>query len=457
MRTGAVTDDRPMTLHATAKLPTDQGRGIAPRRTPPPPWEIVRPPHWPVIEDMHRSKQRILFIAEAVTLAHVARLVGLARSLASDQYEICLACDPRYNDLIGDLPFPVVPVQTIPSAQFFQALAHGRAIYSTGDLIGYVEEELRLFDTFRPDVVVGDFRLSLDISAKVHGTPYVTITNAYWSPYAKLRFPVPDIPLARILGVPLAQKLFDWARPFAFALHALPLNRTRRKYGLASLSHDLRQVYTHADYTLYADIAEIVPTSPLPKNHRFIGPVPWSPSRPPPNWWDSLPADRPIVYVTLGSSGPGSLLPVVLAALADLPLTVIAATAGRMEPGAVPGNARIAEFLPGEQAAERARMVICNGGSPTSYQGLLAGKPIVGIASNLDQYLNMSLMESAGAGMLLRSGKASPAAVRQAVMAVLDNQAMAARAENLKSVILNYRAGQALETVLHQIMGTQRA
>ena len=111
MRTGAVTDDRPMTLHATAKLPTDQGRGIAPRRTPPPPWEIVRPPHWPVIEDMHRSKQRILFIAEAVTLAHVARLVGLARSLASDQYEICLACDPRYNDLIGDLPFPVVPVQ----------------------------------------------------------------------------------------------------------------------------------------------------------------------------------------------------------------------------------------------------------------------------------------------------------------------------------------------------------
>ena len=37
------------------------------------------------------TKPRILFLAEAVTLAHVARAVALARSLDPDQYGVHLA------------------------------------------------------------------------------------------------------------------------------------------------------------------------------------------------------------------------------------------------------------------------------------------------------------------------------------------------------------------------------
>jgi UDP:flavonoid glycosyltransferase YjiC (YdhE family) len=143
----------------------------------------------------------------------------------------------------------------------------------------------------------------------------------------------------------------------------------------------------------------------LPTSHQYIGPVLWSPTVEPPAWWDSLPTDRPIVYVTLGSSGRSDLLEVVLQALAGLPVTVIAATAGRIDPKTVPPNAFVADYLPGEEAASRAAVVICNGGSPTTQQALAAGKPVIGIASNLDQHLNMAAIERRGrASSFARSG-----------------------------------------------------
>lgn len=42
-------------------------------------------------------RRRILFVAEAVTLAHVVRPFALAQSLDPSRYEVHFACDPRYN------------------------------------------------------------------------------------------------------------------------------------------------------------------------------------------------------------------------------------------------------------------------------------------------------------------------------------------------------------------------
>ena len=63
--------------------------------------------------------------------------------------------------------------------------------------------------------------------------------------------------------------------------------------------------------------------------------------------------------------------------------------------------------------------MICNGGSTTGYQALAAGRPVLGIAANLDQYLAMTAIENAGAGVLLRAGTLTAAAVRRAVTDLL--------------------------------------
>jgi UDP:flavonoid glycosyltransferase YjiC (YdhE family) len=360
-------------------------------------------------------RPRILFVSEAVTLAHLARPIVLAQELDPACYEVVLASDPRYRALLPDLTIQFRAIRTISSERFLEALARGRPLFDAETLREYVREDLEVIEETSPDLVVGDLRLSLAISARVAGVPYLTITNVYWSPYARLRFPMPELPLTKWVGVPLAKALFGIVRPWAFAYHTRPLNRVRREYGLSHLGLDLRRIYTEADHTLYADIPEFVPMVGLPANHHFLGPILWSPSVEFPPWWDDVPQDHPVIYVTLGSSGRSDLLAVVLEALADLPVTVLASTAGRVRLSAIPSNARVAAFLPGENAAARARLVVCNGGSPTTQQALTVGTPVLGLVSNMDQHLNMGAVQRLRAGELLRAESATISSIRAAV------------------------------------------
>ena len=239
-------------------------------------------------------------------------------------------------------------------------------------------------------------------------------------------------PLTDLLPIPLAQALFRAVRPLAFAAHTIPLNRVRKEFGLPGLGPDLRRVYTDADHVLYADIPGDVPTPGLPPNHHFLGPLLWSPAVDPPDWWADVPGDRPILYVNLGSSGRADLLPMVLDALADRPVSVLAASLDQPRPATVPPNAWIAPYLPGREAASRSSLVLCNGGSPATQQALSVATPVIGMATNMDQHLNMQSVQRLGAGLALRSDRLTPSAIRSAVARIMDNPAYAASAHNVQ-------------------------
>ena len=398
------------------------------------------------------SKKRILFFAEAVTLAHVARPLVLAQALNPDLYDIYLACDPRFDQLFPDLPFPCRTIQSIPCESFIRALAAGRPVYDTKTLRDYVTEDLAVIEEMSPDLVVGDFRLSLAVSTPLSGVPYMTISNAYWSPYAKQRYMVPELPVTRVIGVVAAQALFRLVHPVAFALHTIPLNRVRREHGLAHLGWDLRRIYTWADHTLYADVPALIPTQDLPANHHYIGPVLWSPGLPSPDWWDKVPSDKPLVYVTLGSSGRSDLVPAVLQALADMPVILIAATAGRVSVGKVPDNVFLADYLPGDVAVARSQLVVCNGGSPTTQQALAQGRPVLGIPSNLDQHLNMAAVRRQGAGESIRSEQASARKIRETARKILDTPIYAQAATRLAREFSNFHAPSRFATLVKAVI-----
>jgi UDP:flavonoid glycosyltransferase YjiC (YdhE family) len=376
--------------------------------------------------------RRILFVAEAVTLAHVARTFVLARSLRRNRFDVHLAWDARFNALLGEMTCPFHPLQSLPTEEFLRRLSRSLPMHDAGTLRSYVRDDLATIETVKPDLIVGDFRLSLAVSARIAGVPLVTVANAYWSPFRRETFVFPeyDYPLSRIVGQAVALRLFPVLRPLAFATHTAPLNAVLREHGLTPIGHDVRTMYTHGDLTAYADIPELVPTENLPPSHRYIGAVLWSPAVPFPPWWHELAADKPIVYVTLGSSGEAPLLPRVLEALADLPITVIASTAGRIATRNAPTNARIAEFLPGIEAARRAALVICNGGSPTTYQALAAGTPVLGLVSNnMDQHLNMAAVRRVGAGEVLRGRDVDCRCIRETALTILQTADYAAAAK----------------------------
>src|SRR5439155_8591453 len=114
--------------------------------------------------------------------------------------------------------------------------------------------------------------------------------------------------------------------------------------------------------------------------------------------------------------------------LASLGRTVVVATAGHRFELPRRDKLWIADFLPGEAIAAKACVVICNGGSPTSQQALFHGVPMIGIASTLDQYLNMDYVEQFGAGTLLRADRASAGTVRDATRRTINDQELRRRA-----------------------------
>jgi len=365
---------------------------------------------------MREQMKHLLFFAEAVTLAHIARCITLANELHnSGDYIVSIAADSRYDEVIGSVPFQRIPLHSISSQYFAKKLANGLPIYNVQTLTDYVNEDLIIIDEVKPDFIIGDFRLSLAISSRIKEVPYATVTNAYWSPYADIKYPIPEIPLTKFFGVAIAQIIFDMVRPFVFKLHTLAFNKVCKKFRQPSLGYDLREVYTHADYTFYADIENFIPMTSLPKNHFFIGPVLWSAKVALPVWWEALPSDKPFIFVTLGSSGDSSLLPMLLETLSQMPVTVLCVTAKKTILEKVYSNVFVSEFLPAERVVKKADIVICNGGSPMVYQSIVENKFIIGLPSNLDQYLMMTSSQTAGFGELIRAGKVNSDSIKQAV------------------------------------------
>jgi UDP:flavonoid glycosyltransferase YjiC (YdhE family) len=352
---------------------------------------------------------RILFFGEAVTLAHVARPMTLAAGLGSLGHHCAIAAAPAYDRFLRHGAWDYIPIHSLASKDFLQALATGRPHHDYALLKGYIAEDLQVIQAFKPDVVIGDFRLSLGISARLAKVPYAALVNAYWSPLASQALPIPALPITGILPIWLAQGLMDRLGSLPTRGHCAPINRLRREHGLPEVGNSLRSAYSDADFYLYPDIEALFDLGPtLPDNHAFLGPVHWEPSNATPDWWDDLDESAPIVYVSLGSSGRASDLQMALDALADLPVQVMAsAPALPAQTLRVPANTRVAEFLPGAKATKRSALVVTNGGSLSVNQALTAGVPVIGIASNMDQLLNMRPVEQMGLGRMLRGDRAS--------------------------------------------------
>lgn len=376
-------------------------------------------------------RRRLLFVAESVTLAQVVRLLALARDLDEAEYEVHFACAEFDPIAFVDAPFTRWPISCVDKRATLRAVERGERAYDLDALTRYCDEELELFRRIEPDLVLGDFRLSLSVSARQARVPYAALINAYWSPYLeRASFPVPDHPIVNLIGAERAARYLPQALPLAFRHFAAPVNALRERCGMAPLP-GLLEVLTDADFTLYPDVPELYPMPSRPASHRFLGYVPWAPAGTLPPELEDARSGRPVIYATLGSSGRVAVLPALLEAVRGLPVRVLLATAERVKPGNLPENVQVSDFVPGHLAARAARFVICNGGSSTGYQALAEGRPLLGIPSNMDQYLAMQAIEGAGAGVTVRSGSASPKALRAAIIRLLEDGTLHASAARL--------------------------
>ncbi len=192
-------------------------------------------------------------------MAHFVRPLVLAEAVDSSLYEIHFFAPAAFSMYLKNKPFTVGTLQTMPGDRFLANIARGAPPFSPAVIREYIRQDRELIRTIRPDLVIGDMRLSLPVSSRVEGVPFAMIMNAYWSPYARRRSIIPALPLTRIIPPRLLKSLYELTEPLAYAYHARQMNSIRREFGVPPLPGDLRVMYTEGNYVLLPGYSRVRP------------------------------------------------------------------------------------------------------------------------------------------------------------------------------------------------------
>lgn len=189
------------------------------------------------------------------------------------------------------------------------------------------------------------------------------------------------------------------------------------------------------------------PRSDAPASFRCIGPVIQQPDKDAelPDWWADLDRDRPVIAVTQGTlenKDFSQLIVPTLRALADLEVTVVAATGTGDGPdrlraalGEVPANARLGGFLPFGALLPLTDVLVSNGGYGGTHIALAHGVPMVLAGEAQDKSEVAARVEWSGVGVNLRTARPDEAAIRSAVERVLAEGTFRDRAQALRTEI----------------------
>ncbi len=151
---------------------------------------------------------------------------------------------------------------------------------------------------------------------------------------------------------------------------------------------------------------------------------------------------RPLVYVTLGTMVRGAegiaVFRMVLSALADVNADVLVTTGSQNDPAELsplPENARVERYVPQAEVLPGCSVVVTHGGSGSMLGALAHGLPMLVVPRMADQFGNADAAADAGAARVLMPDQLTEAAIREAVVALLEDPGYRQRARSVAEEI----------------------
>lgn len=146
--------------------------------------------------------------------------------------------------------------------------------------------------------------------------------------------------------------------------------------------------------------------SPFPDTRRFREPHA-EVERPLPRWWEG--AEGPLVYASFGTvlghmSVAGDTFRTLLRAVATVEGRVLLTVGRHVDVallGALPGNVHVEQWVDQAEVLPHADLVVCHGGSGTTFGALAAGVPVVVVPLFADQFANGARVARTGAGVVV--------------------------------------------------------
>ena len=94
-------------------------------------------------------------------MAHFVRPLALAETLEPDRYDIHFYAPSRYSGHLDNKPFTTGELASMPGEAVPGEYRQRPTTVSADTIRGYVAQDRELIRSIRPDLVVGDMRLSL--------------------------------------------------------------------------------------------------------------------------------------------------------------------------------------------------------------------------------------------------------------------------------------------------------
>lgn len=346
-------------------------------------------------------KKKVVFICNNVTLAHPVRTILLASSLDRSLYDVVVYMNDAYQNLRPICLAPVKPISSMEPAVFLDRLGRLAPVFDCGTVENFIHDECKILEEERPDLVVGDFRVTLQISARKYRVPYLNITNAVWSSDSDVPYIVPRVKSLQWVPGLIPNFLVNTLPKLFFNPSIEPINSARKMHGLPALGSSIKAMYADADYSAYCDLPLFFDGYYQPFRRRFIGPVVWGIDAPIPDLGDIQTNGKYTIYINLGSSGNKNVLRSLCCELLKDDINLIVATGGsddlndmKDQPGFY-----TALYLPSDKMSKISDVTICNGGAPSAVTALLNGSYCIGLCTNMDQCMNMEAIRRRGYGI----------------------------------------------------------
>ncbi len=383
---------------------------------------------------------KFLFFPLSYVVAHVTRMLEIAKVLRGMGHEVVMACEPSSTPgsksfLCEREGFRIVPRKDVDWPWMWDRFLKYGFNMTLWDLFrnqkwapidAAMEDQVELILDEKPDAVVGDGTFCLSSAALIAGVPMAGILNSYATRFYK---------------------------PTRLSRHAIDLwnmfflERLRRpvysKYGCKPIDPIklLRQTQL-----ISPDMPELCDDTSDWPHWEVVGPIIWSPSYEHPDWLDQIDDGRPNVYITMGSTGGlDDFLKKCYGAMGASKYRFIVTTAGQATEetvAAAPDNFIIEKYAPGAEILKHCKALIYHGGNGSMYQGLEAGVPMISVPFHFEQRVNAKNCAKHGFGIHLPSKRVTGERIVEALDKVISDPAYARASKRFSDDVKNSRGAE---------------
>lgn len=331
-------------------------------------------------------------------LSHYLRCLVLADSYDKSQYQILFLHSPQYAGFVKQHGYETFSCAQFQSDYVMECARNFDFNWlNEAELERILLSQIAAIKKFDAAIVIGDVAPTLNMAAEYTGVKYISLLNGYMTKYYAFTRKVPRMHMSsgflKVLPERIADLITDFAEKMTFRKIHLPFKQLRKKYGLQFRVDYISEI--EGSSNLICDLPDLFPQKKLPANYTYTGPLIYQFLDEESDWLNHIPADKPVIFVSMGSTGDWQRLDFLNDPYYSRYVII---TAGDTEKVVHAPHVISREFVNLTQVLKKSDLMICHGGNGTIYPGIMNRVYLLCLSSHFEQEWNMSALEKSGYG-----------------------------------------------------------